>query len=752
MMTSLTMRKRKLASVVALYCSGFCVLAFGEVQAEPAGADAASGSQPATAAQSTQDAAMLPPVKVTSTAQSDMQTRRLQSYKFTAPLLDTPRSVTVIPQEVLKEQNITTFTDALRTVPGITFLGGDAAANPSADRPVIRGFESRNSIFVDGMRDSGLQNRETFDIENISVVKGPDSVYAGRGSVGGSIDITTKTPVNDNFINGSIGLGTDSYRRATIDANQKLNDTTAVRLNAMGHWSDQAGRTDVYSKRWGVAPSVVFGLNTPTTVTVSYYHLNTYDMPDFSVPFRSSGTPVSIDRGRFFGLNTRDYRRSQNDTGEVKVEHRFNDTWSLRNTTTFGRSTLDYIATNPQLQSATSNNILLEAKSGKYATNSIANQTEATGKFDLYGMRHTLTAGVEFSHEQDLYEGYLVSDSAGNNIRTGGPCSVAYNCTPLYGGWNPNNPWTGSILLNGDKSFPGPATHTRTDIASAYLFDSVALSEHWLFNAGLRFDYFDVSAKQAGVADLANVSNLFSYQFGLVYKPVRNVSLYASYGTSANPPGANSGLAGGNDQLTATNSDLAPERSRNIEVGAKWDVLDQRLSLTTALFQTDKTNARVSDGLGGTINAGSQRVRGMEVGFSGNVTNKWAVFGGYSYLDAITTNAGPASPSLSGLPMVSVPKHNFTLWTSYDVLPKLKIGAGATISSLQYASVSATSRKWVPGYARFDASATYRVSKSIDLQLNVNNIFDRQYFSSAYPIYATWAPGRSAMLTMNFYQ
>jgi catecholate siderophore receptor len=745
---------RAIASVAALYCSGFFASSLAHAQAAPAAPTAASAASAAPAADAATPAteSTLPAVKVVS-APSEMQTKALDSYKFTAPLIDTPRSITVIPEQVLKEKNVTTFADALRTVPGITFLGGDAAANPSADRPVIRGFESRNSIFVDGMRDSGVQNRETFDVENISVVKGPDSVYAGRGSVGGSIDITTKAPQADNFINASVGLGTDSYKRATVDWNQKLNDTTAIRLNAMGHDADQPGRTDVYNKRWGVAPSIAFGLNTPTTVTVSYYHLNTYDMPDFSVPFRSTGgTPVSTNRGQFFGLNTRDYRYGQTDTGEVKVEHRINDAWKIKNTTMFGRSTLDYVATNPQLTNATSNILSLQAKSGKYATNSVANQTEANGKFDLYGMRHTFTAGVEFSHEQDLYEGYLVSDSAGNNIRSGGPCTVAYNCTSLYGGWNPNNPWTGTIVLNGDKSFPGPATHTQTNIASAYMFDSVQLSERWIFNAGLRFDRYDVSAQQAGVADLSNISNLFSYQFGLVFKPVQNLSLYASYGTSANPPGSNSGLGGGTDQITATNQDLAPERSRNIEVGAKWDVLEQRLSLTTALFQTDKTNARVSDGLGGTINAGSQRVRGFEFGFAGNVTSKWAMFGGYSYLDAITTNAGPASPTLSGLPMVMVPKHNFTLWTSYDVLPKLTVGAGATISSMTYASVSATARKWTPGYARFDASATWRVSKKVDVQLNVNNIFDREYFQTAYPIYATWAPGRSAVVTLNFYQ
>ncbi|MBV8156802.1 MAG: TonB-dependent siderophore receptor [Dyella sp.] len=681
-----------------------------------------------------------------------MQTKELPSYKFVAPLLDTPRSVTVIPEEVIKQTNATTFADALKTVPGVTFLGGDAAANPSADRPVIRGFESRNSIFVDGMRDSGVQNREVFAVEQISVIKGPDSVYAGRGAVGGSIDIVTKMPRLDDFTNASLGLGTEAYKRATVDMNRKLNDETAVRLNVMGFDANQPGRNNVYSKRWGVSPSVAFGLNSPTTVYLSYYHLNSYDMPDFSVPFRSTGgTPGAnsgIDRSQFYGLNNRDYRRGQTDTGEIRVEHRLDENWKLRNTTMFGRSTLDYVATNPQFLNATSNILQLQAKSGKYGTNSVSNQTEVSGKSTFFGMQHSLAAGLEFSWERSTYEGYLVSDSAGNNMRTGGPCSVAFNCTPV-GAWNSDAPWTGSIVLNGDKGFPGAPTYTHTNVASAYLFDSVKLSDRWLFNAGTRFDRFDVSSTQAGAPDLNNTSNLFSYQLGLVFKPVETVSLYASYGTSANPPGANSGLGGGTDQITATNQNLAPERSRNIEVGAKWDVLDRRLSLTSALFQTDKTNARVSDGLGGTVNAGSQRVRGAELGVAGNLTNKWRVFGGYSYLDAITTDAGPANPSASGLPMVMVPKHNFVLWTYYDVLPKLSIGGGATISSLTYASVSATTRKWTPGYARFDAVATYRIDKTMDLQLNVQNIFDKKYYSSAYPIYATWAPGRSAVVTLN---
>lgn len=700
-----------------------------------------------------QTTATLPTVTVTSPDESSLQAPPPQSYKFTAPLLDTPRSITVVPQQVLQEKNVTTLADALRTVPGITFIGGDAAANPSADRPVIRGFESRNSIFVDGMRDSGVQNREAFATESVNVIKGADSVYAGRGAVGGSVDITTKTPQKENFLNGSVGLGTADYKRATLDLNRVLNDGTAFRLNVMGHDANQAGRTDVYSRRWGIAPSISFGMDTPTTVTLSYYHLNTSDMPDFSVPFRASGTPVASPRDVFYGLNGRDFRDGQTDTGQIRIEHRLDGNWKLRNTTQFGRTTLGYVATNPQLvaPAATSTTLSLQAKSGQYATNGIANQTELTGDATLWGLKHRVTAGLELSGEKSLYEGYLVSDAAGNNIRSGGPCTVAYNCTTL-GTWNPNNPWTGSLLLNGDMSFPGPATHTRTNVVSAYAFDTVQLDEKWLLSAGLRFDRFDVKAVQAGLPDLSNTSNLVNGQIGVVYKPAQALSLYASYGTSANPPGANAGLGGGTDQLTGKNQDLSPERSHNLEIGAKWDVLDRRLSLTSALFQTEKTNARVTDANGNTVNAGSQRVRGLELGVAGKLTSQWSVFGGYSYLDAITTSAGPASPSASGLPMVMVPKNSFTLWNSYQVLPELTLGAGITAASLVYASVAPTARKWIPGYARFDLSATYRVNKSMDVRLNIQNLTDKHYYSSAYPIYATWAPGRSATVTLNFYQ
>jgi len=694
--------------------------------------------------------ATLPEIKVESTREGNLQTRQLPSYKYTAPLRDTPRSITVIPQALLQEKGVTTFEEALRSVPGVSFLGGDAAANPAADRPVIRGFESRNSVMVNGMRDSGMQARESFNVESITVLKGPNSVYGGRGSVGGSIDVITKSPQLDDFSRVSVGVGTAHYQRATADWNQTLGNTSALRINMMAHDADKPRRSAVDSRRWGIAPSVAFGLNTPTTVTLSYYHLSTSDMPDFSLPFQPGGNkPIAHKRSQFYGLHTRDFRDSRNDSLEIRVEHQTASGTKIRNTTQWGRTTLDYVATNPQFAPPASNNILrLQAKSGKYATNTLSNQTEFSGVFDTGPLRHTWTGGLELTAERSLYEAYLVADAAGNNIRTSGPCAIPYNCTPL-GQWNPRNPWTGSATINADMGFPGLGTHTDTDIVSAYLFDTLALSKYWLLNTGVRLDRFEVSSKQQGRADFSHDSNLFSYQLGLVYKPTTALSLYTSLGTSSNPPGANSGLGGGSDQLSASNQDLKPEKARNMEVGAKWDGLDERLSLTTALFHSEKTNARVSDGLGGTVNAGRQRVRGLELGASGQLSNRWSVFAGYAWQQAITKNAGPANPAAAGLPMTMTPKNSLSVWNSYNALPQLTLSGGVTSTSRSYASVSPSTRRWTPGYTRVDLAAIWKINTRTYMQLNINNVLDKQYFQSAYPIYATWGPGRSAMMSLN---
>ena len=348
--------------------------------------------------------ATMPTITVTGQAEQGMQVTSSASNKFTAPLVDTPRSVTVIPAALLKETQAASLSDALRTVPGISFKGGDAFGAPGGDHPSMRGFDSSSSLFIDGMRSAGAQSRETFDIEQIEVVKGPSSVYTGRGSVGGSINIISKTAKADDFKNAGVGVGSDGYLRGTLDANRQLGGNAAGRLNLMWHEANMPGRNAVDYSRWGIAPSVTFGLGGPTQVILSYYHMQSHDMPDYAVPYaRAGGKPLDVPRSRFFGLTGRDFIKNTADIAQGEVRHDLGGSWKLRNVTQVAKTSLDYIATNPQWSGNSGDILLLEAKSGIFDMKSFTNQTELTGKLLLGGMQHSVTTGLELSRENSLF-------------------------------------------------------------------------------------------------------------------------------------------------------------------------------------------------------------------------------------------------------------------------------------------------------------------------------------------------------------
>ncbi|HJU40084.1 MAG TPA: TonB-dependent siderophore receptor [Tahibacter sp.] len=699
------------------------------------------------------------------------------SPKFTAPLLDTPRSVTVVPQAVITDTASTTLLDALRTVPGITFGAGEGG-NPVGDRPFIRGYDAGADIYVDGVRDVGSQSREAFDIEQIDVTKGPSSAYTGRGAIGGSVNIVTKMPKADDFVAGSLGVGTDSYLRGTIDANKRISDDVAFRVNLMGHEADVPGRDGPDMSRWGIAPSITFGLDSPTRATISYYHLSTDDTPDSGIPYNNpfaatnpnaplngDGRPVDVPRGTFYGLDDRDFRKTKADIGTVIVSHDFGNGWMLRNTTRYGRSANDYIWTNPD---DSTGNFLLNGyvfrspKSRATSTDTAANQTDLTGEFDTGGVRHTIATGLELDHEHTEVDQYVITNPDGITTRDcSNPLLVEdFLCTPFMDP-DPHDPFLGTIVRRNN-----PNVYT-TNTQSAYAFDTMTLSEQWLVNVGARVDRYstkaDLIATSSVPASLVkNDDNLWTWQAGLVYKPVTNGSVYFSYGTSASPSGAanGEGAAGDNANITTSIADLDPIKSRNIELGAKWDLIGDELSLTAAVFRSEVTNARVATDNGTTQLAGDKRVDGIEIGVSGEITERWKVFGGYTHLDSELVDAGFVNVGTAQNPVYApspdkgnrfpnTPEDGATLWTTYQMLPKLTVGAGAFATSKVYGNTANT--KWVPGFTRFDAMAAYAVNDHFNLQLNIQNLGDKLYFDKAYQThYVSVAPGRSAVLTASF--
>ncbi|TWI54374.1 catecholate siderophore receptor [Pseudomonas duriflava] len=687
------------------------------------------------------------------------QTKESASSKYTAPLRDTPKSVTVIPTQVIKDTGALSLTDALRTVPGITFGAGEGG-NPQGDRPFIRGFSAESDTFVDGLRDVASQTREVFNLESIEVSKGPGSAYTGAGSTGGSLNLISKTPKLHDFVDGGFTYGSDQTRRTTLDVNHVLTDSAAFRLNLMKHDANVAGRDGVDVSRWGVAPSISFGLGTPTRATFSYYHLETDDTPDYGIPLtnvnRSEANPsrpAHVDKDNWYG-SSRDYRESTTDSGTFRIEHDLNDSLTLSNSFRMVRTTLDYVATNPDDSKGNVVNgyVYRSPKSRNSVSEGWVNQTDLKALFNTGSVEHTLVTGLEFSYEDVHSRPYTFTSSAtGSNCLANAALFTSGDCTSLS---NPSyhDGWDGTIAEG--------TSYTDTDIktSAAYVFDTLKLNEQWSVNLGLRYDDYQVKSsgfgnngiRGAASSNFSNENNshFWNYQAGVVYKPRPNGSIYVAWSTSSNPSGETAGE--GLSDISAANNGLDPERNRNYEIGTKWDFFNEALSLNAAIFRTDKTNARVAsaDASVSQVLDGEQRVQGVELGFSGKLTPHWKVFGGYTYLDSEIRSSTTASDV--GNQMPQTPENNATLWTTYDLTQDFTFGGGATYVDQQFGNTA--NSVYIPSYVRYDAMAAYRINKHFDLQLNVQNLTDKRYYDQVFSTHmAHVAPGRTVLLSTNFH-
>ncbi|MDY6456448.1 TonB-dependent siderophore receptor [Acinetobacter faecalis] len=710
------------------------------------------------------------------TIHSEASTQQKQSLKvdksanikFIAPLLNTPKSVSVISKQLLEDTQVTTLSDALRTVPGIT-LGAGEGGNPNGDRPFIRGYNSESSMYIDGVRSSTSQNREMFAVEQVEVTKGSASAMGGAGTTGGSINMVSKVAKKGDALEGSVAAGTDAYKRITLDANKDFGNGIAARVAVMGHENEKAGQHNgaEYS-RVGIAPSITFGLDTDTRATLSYYYLKSDDTPDSGIPYwngsKAEGKPLDVQQGVYYGWKDRDFQKQENHIGTFKVEHDLTDNLTISNTAVYSKSKNDYIWTQPDDSKGNIINgeVWRRANSRITDTNTFTDQLALTGKFNTGFLKHRFNLGAEYSDQKSDKGSYTITDS--NTSQIGGSSKDNNNACDLgiaganSNGWctdayNPNSrdPWLGSAIAN------KAVTTTKAKSTSIYLLDNIEFTPQWLLDLGLRWDKFetDLTTNATG-ATLSSDTDFFSYQAGLTFKPRENGSIYASFATSANPVGIDAG-DGSETSVNASNKDIDPEESRTFEIGTKWDLFNDKLNLTAAIFRTEKQNTRISLDANTSTNGGASKVDGLELGLNGNITEKWAVSAGYTYLDSESTKNGMSCRGttctdqtvFNGNQMPNVPKNSATLWTTYAVTPALTFGAGAVAMDKVYGDLANT--KWVSGYVRYDAMARYNVNKDVNLQLNINNLSDKRYFNKAYAShYATEAEGRSAVLAINF--
>ena len=749
-----------------------------------AAAPAMAGEPDPTPAPQEQEAANLGTVTVT----GQHVRREPQSPEFVAPLVDTPRAVTIIPQQIIEQTAATSLQDILRTSPGITFGAGEGG-QPLADRPFIRGQSSGNNIFVDGIRDSGGQQREVFNLEQVEVVKGPDSVYSGRGSGGGSINLGSKAPRLQDFTHFGLGVGTDGYMRGTIDQNWNLGETAALRVNIMGSEGDVPGRDSVDFDKWGLGISLAAGLGTPTSATFSYYHLDSNQMPDYGIPlFTKTGVRTTesgimdVPYDSFYGLHARDYLNNKVDTFTFDFRHSFGEHAELRNVTRISRTLNDYVVTNPgDGGNITNNGVALiggvywmkrGTKSRWNPNNTIANVTDLHGRITTGGLRHSYDLGLELAREENRNASYTVTTLSGSAC----PAPLTgFDCTPLYDP-NPHDPWTGTITR-------GLISSSTTDTVGLYGLDSIEIGERFIVNLGVRYDKYSVDGTNASGSVTAPVYtavgadwDFVNYQVGLVYKPSANSSVYVSYATSSTPPLISAGdqNTGGNGTGSGTlsSSVLDPEETTSWEIGAKANVFGDRLALSAAAYRLTRENAQVLVGPTPTdfAQAGEVEVQGIELGFSGNITREWQVFGGYSWMDselvkgAVTSVLIPGSSppaytvtpnAFEGQALANTPEHTFSLFSTYQVTRKLSLGGGVyyvadSFGGNQGGAGGGNNRVYAPEYTRVDLFASYDINDSASLQLNVQNAGDEEYIMRTNGVHhADVAPARQAILTLN---
>jgi catecholate siderophore receptor len=662
----------------------------------------------AGAAETAQAPVVLDPVKVEDNAPSAraaegyVAKRTTTATKTDTPLRDVPQSVSVVTEEAIKDQAMQGMADVVRYMPGITAGQGEG----NRDQLTIRGNNTTADFFTDGVRDDAQYFRDLYNVERVEALKGPNAMIFGRGGGGGVVNRVLKEADGRTVRELSLRGGSFGNKRASADIGQALTDSVAARLNAM---VEKSATYRDYGKveRYGVNPTVTFTPGDRTRIKLSYEYVHDDRTADRGIPsFR--GRPLSTGVSTFFGNPELSRAETNVHTVDALVEHEITDSLTIRNRSRFADYDKFYQNVFPGAVNAAGTRVSLSAYNHAVQRQNLFNQTDLVFDLNTGPVKHKMLAGVEVGRQKtDQFRntGYFPGNATSLSV----PLSAPTVFTPVI--WR-----QAATDANG---------RTIATVAGAYIQDQIELTDQVQVIAGLRYDRFNVDFhNNRNGQDLDRTDGLWSPRLGLVYKPVQPLSLYASYSVSY--------LPGSGDQfttLTGTTVGLEPEKFVNLEVGAKWDV-NPNLSLTAALFQLDRDNTSAPDpnNPARVVQTGSQRSRGFELGLTGNITEFWQVVGGYALQHAEITSRTATAFAGSDVPLV--PRHTVSLWNKYQFTPMWGAGVGVIHQSSVYAG--ADNAVSLPGFTRFDAAVYAKVTESVRVQLNVQNLFDRKHYSTAH--------------------
>jgi catecholate siderophore receptor len=634
------------------------------------------------------------------------------------PVQDVPQAMTVVTESQIEDQAMQSVADVLRYVPGAVISQGEG----HRDQIILRGNSSTADFFVDGLRDDVQYYRGLYNLERVEVLKGPNAMIFGRGGGGGIVNRVTKRPVQGSFAGGSASL--DNWGAGSVDAdlNHTVSDAVSARLNAV--YEEFANHRDFYDgRRIGLNPTLAFTPGAATRIDLSYEYADDERSVDRGVPSAGPGTladparPLDGYRRTFFGVPGLNFTSFDAHVLRGQVRHDFSDSLSLTSRLLYGDYDKYYrnaMAQTPVTIVGGIPKVGIEAYEDGTARRNRFSQNDLVWKAATGPIEHVILAGVEYGDQEsrsDRVNGFFDSGvpTTGGGRRTFVPLAHQIVVPPIT-----------------FRSGPGERrTRSDAEILAFYLQDQISVGEHVEIVAGLRHDRFELKVEDILTGrSFGRTDSLWSPRLGLVLKPSEAVSVYASYGRSFLPQSGDQFSS-----LDLTLEALEPEKFVNYELGFKWD-LRKTLSLTAALYQLDRTNTRATDPAdpSRTILTGAQRSKGFEIGLTGQIRPGWSVSAGYALQDAEISRTTAAAPA--GRKVALVPRHQASFWTRYDFTPRIGAGIGVYHQSQSFTSIGDT--VVLPAETRVDAAAYFRLTRNVEAQVNVENLFGGDYFSSAF--------------------
>jgi len=640
---------------------------------------------------------------VTGMGDGYLASNSVTATKTDTPLIDIPQTINVVTREQLDDQAHHSLADILRYIPGTTVGQGEG----NRDQITLRGQNTTADFFLDGVRDDVQYYRGLYNIERVEILKGPYALIFGRGGGGGIINRVQKSPVIDDFIYaGPASINSFGAYDASVDLNTPLSGAAAVRINAV-YESLDSHRDYVGGERYAGNPYVAFNLNDAWKFGLSYEYVNDDRTTDRGIPSIATGAgqpnrPISGYRDQFFGTPGVNRTQFEAQIAKLRLDGQLATNLSFSGTMLYGDYDKTYVNVYANgAASAQNGTVALAAYSDPTQRENFIAQGNLIWDVETGPLAHKILIGAEYGDQQSANRRF-------NGALSSGTLNLA----------NPVFPTVAFNMVTRD-------TVSDVTFSSVYVQDQISLGDHIDVVAGLRYDSFDISGTDLLPAidrPFARKDDKISPRLGVIFKPQENISLYSSYSQSFLPRSGDQFLS-----LTVSQENLAPEKFTNYEIGAKWDV-QPNLNLTLAVFQLERSNATTPDPLNplASINIGKTRTQGVELAATGKITSLWQVHGGYSYQDAKLV--GNNSVRLG-----QVPKQQASLWNRYDLYPNFAVGLGIIHQSSQFAAIRTTTNTTkLPAFTRIDAALFYDVSDTVQLQMNVENLLDANYYSDAH--------------------